>query len=114
MDFVEGFPLIHSKLVILTVVACFSKYKHFLPLGHLYMATSVVQFFFDSMVHLHGIPNLIMNDRDLEFMSQFWQELLLLSGVKLNMSSAFHLYSDGQLEATNKIVTMYLRCLTGD
>jgi hypothetical protein len=30
------------------------------------------------------------------------------------MSSAFHPQSDGQSEATNKIIAMYLRCLTGD
>jgi hypothetical protein len=30
------------------------------------------------------------------------------------MSSAFHPQSDRQTEAVNKIITMYLRCLTGD
>jgi hypothetical protein len=30
------------------------------------------------------------------------------------MSTAFHPQIDGQSEATNKIITMYLRCLTGD
>jgi hypothetical protein len=30
------------------------------------------------------------------------------------MSSTFHPQSDGQSKATNKILTMYLRCLTGD
>jgi hypothetical protein len=30
------------------------------------------------------------------------------------MTSAFHPQADGQSEATNKIITMYLHCLTGD
>jgi hypothetical protein len=30
------------------------------------------------------------------------------------MSSVFNPQSDGQSKATNKIITMYLRCLTGD
>jgi len=30
------------------------------------------------------------------------------------MTSAFHPQSDGQSEVTNKIIAMYLRCLTGD
>ncbi|KAK1608874.1 hypothetical protein QYE76_032547 [Lolium multiflorum] len=30
------------------------------------------------------------------------------------MSSAFHPQSDGQSEAVNKVITMYLRCITGD
>jgi hypothetical protein len=34
MDFVEGFPRVNGKSIILTVVDRFSKYAHFLPLGH--------------------------------------------------------------------------------
>jgi hypothetical protein len=30
------------------------------------------------------------------------------------MTSAFHPQADGQSEAANKVITMYLRCLTGD
>lgn len=48
------------------------------------------------------------------FTSSFWRELFRLTGVKLNLSSAFHPQSDGQSEVVNKIITMYLRCLTGD
>jgi hypothetical protein len=48
------------------------------------------------------------------FISEFWRELFRLAGVKLHMSSAFHPQSDGQSEATKKIIDMYLQCLTGD
>jgi hypothetical protein len=37
-----------------------------------------------------------------------------LSGTKLHKSSTFHPQSDGQSEAANKVIVMYLRCLTGD
>jgi hypothetical protein len=40
--------------------------------------------------------------------------LFALIGVKLNLSSAFHPQSDGQSEEMNKVITMYLHCLTGD
>jgi hypothetical protein len=30
------------------------------------------------------------------------------------MTSAFHPQADGLTEAANKVITMYLRCLTGD
>jgi len=114
MDFVEGFPRINGKSVILTVVDRFSKYGHFIPLGHPYTATTVAKAFFDIVVRLHGIPCSIVSDRDPVFTSQFWRELFQLAGVKLHMSSAFHPQSDGQSEAANKVITMLLRCLSGD
>jgi hypothetical protein len=40
MDFIEGFPRINSKSVILTAVDKFSKYAHSIPLGHPYTATT--------------------------------------------------------------------------
>jgi hypothetical protein len=47
MDFVEGFPKVDCKSVILTIVDCFSKYVHFITLEHLYSMTSVAKAFFD-------------------------------------------------------------------
>jgi hypothetical protein len=53
-------------------------------------------------------------DRDLVFTSTFWRELMRLCGTKLHMTTAYHPQLDGQAEATNKIIAMYLWCLTGD
>jgi transposase InsO family protein len=114
MDFMEGFPTVNGKSVVLTIVNRFSKYTHFIALGHPYVATSVAQAFFDNIVRLHGVPSSIVSDRDPVFTSKFWAELFAMAGVKLQMSSAFHPQSDGQLEAVNKVITMYLHCLTGD
>jgi hypothetical protein len=46
MDFVEGFPKVGGKSVILTVVDRFSKFAHFIPLGHPYSVASVAKVFF--------------------------------------------------------------------
>jgi hypothetical protein len=63
MDFIEGFPRINGKSIILTVVDRFSKYAHLVHIGHPNTATSVAKVFFDSVVWLHGILESIMNDR---------------------------------------------------
>jgi transposase InsO family protein len=114
MDFIEGFHKINDKSVILTVVDRFSKAAHFITLNHPYTVTTVARAFFTEIVRLHGIPSSIVSDRDPTFTSNFWQELFKLLGVRLQMSSAFHPQSDGQTEVVNKIITMYLRCLTSD
>lgn len=70
--------------------------------------------FFTNIVRLHGLPVSIVSDRDPLFTSNFWKDLFTMCGTKLNMSSAVHPESDGQSEAVNKIIAMYLRCMTGD
>jgi hypothetical protein len=114
LDFIEALPRVNGKSVILTVVDRFSKYCHFVPLAHPYSAESVAQVFFAEIVRLHGVPQSLVSVRDPVFTSTFWRELMRLTGTKLHMTSAFHPQSDGQTEAANKIIVMYLRCLTGD
>ena len=114
MDFVEGFPRVGGKSMILTVVDRFSKMAHFIALSHPYSASSVARAFFDNIVRLHGFPCSIVSDRDTVFTSNFWEELFKLAGVTLLHSSAFHPQTDGQSEVTNRIIVMYLRCLVGD
>jgi hypothetical protein len=62
------------------------------------------------LLHQHRL----VSDRDPVFMSQFWTKLFSLIGVKLHRSFVFHPQTDGQSEATNKIITMYLQCLVGN
>ena len=114
MDFIEAFPKVGGKSVVLPIVDRFSKYAHFIPLGHPYSVASIARAFFDSIVRLHGFPCSIVSDRDTVFTSAFWRELFRLAAVKLNVSSAFHPQSDGQSEVVNRMITMYLRCLAGD
>jgi hypothetical protein len=114
LDFVEGLPKLRGKMVILTMVDRLSKYCHIVPLAHPYSAKSVAQAFFADIVRLHGVPKSLVSDRDLVFTSKFWKELMHLSGTKLHMTTAFHPQSDSQSESSNRVIVMYLCCLTGD
>ena len=56
------------------------------------------------IVRLHGIPLLIVFDRDPWFTSRFWKELQSALGTRLNFSTAFHLQIDGQSERVIQVL----------
>jgi hypothetical protein len=87
--------MVPGKSVILTIVDRFFKYAHFLPLGHPYMAITVVCIFFNTVVKLHGISSFILSNRDTTFTCHFWWELFKMAGIKLRFSSVFHPQLDG-------------------
>lgn len=89
-------------------------YVHFVMLGHPYTAASVAHAFFDGVVQLHGFPLSIVSDRDPMFTGHVWSDLFQRAGVTLCMSMAFHPQIDDQLEVVNKVIAMYLCCVTGD
>ena len=49
MDFMEGLPKSKGKDVILVVVDRLTKYTHFIPLAHPFMATQVADIFMDTI-----------------------------------------------------------------
>ncbi|XP_052477164.1 uncharacterized protein LOC128032580 [Gossypium raimondii] len=48
------------------------------------------------IVRLHGVPVLIISDRDPRFTSRFWKKLHEALGIRLDFSSAFHPQIDGE------------------
>jgi len=95
LGFIEALPKVHGKSVLLTMVDRFSKYAHFIPLGHPYTASSVARAFFQDIVRLHGFPESIVSDRDPVFTGHVWRDLFRHAGVQLRMSTAFHPQTDG-------------------
>lgn len=110
MDFIEGLPQSGSSNAILVVVDRYSKYVHFMPLRHPFQAAGVANLFMDNVYKLHGLPSVIILDRDRIFTSKFWQSLFKLAGTSLHMILAYHLQTDGQTEHVNQCLETFLRC----
>ncbi|GJU48133.1 putative reverse transcriptase domain-containing protein [Tanacetum coccineum] len=66
------------------------------------------------VVSKHGVPVLIILDRDGRFTSQFWQSLNKALGTQLDMSTAYHLQTDGQTERTIQTLEDMLRACVID
>jgi hypothetical protein len=113
MDFMQGFPRVGGKSMVLAVVGRFSMYTHFILLGHPYIVVSVTKVF-DKIFKLHGVLWSIISDHDPVFTNTFWSELFRLYVVELRMSTAFHMQTDSQSKVTNQILGVYLRYLASD
>ena len=56
------------------------------------------QIFVDNVFRLHGLPEVIISDRDPRFTGKFLRSLFDLLGTDLRFSTAFHPQTDGQSE----------------
>lgn len=111
MDFVEGLPKSENKDMILVVVDRFTKFAHFISMTHPITVQHVAKAFTDLVFKLHGLPTVIVTDRDRIFTSHLWQNLFKSLGVKLHFSTSYHPETDGQTERVNQCLENYLRCM---
>ena len=110
MDFISGLPTSFQYNCILVVIDKFSKYGHLIPLSHPFNAQKVAEAFLDNVYKLHGMPRIIIWDRDPVFTSAFWKEVCNRTRIQLRISSGQHPQTDGQTERVNQQVEGYLRC----
>ena len=87
---------------------------HFIPCTKTTNASKVVKLYFDEMVKLYGLPQTIILDRDVRFMSSFWKTLWHMMGTKLKFFSPYYPQIDGQTKMVNRSLGNLLRCLVSD
>jgi hypothetical protein len=58
---------------------------------------------------LHGLPDSIVSDRGLLFVSEFWKAVCHRLQINITLSTAYHPETDGQTENANSFLEQYLR-----
>ncbi|GKF24261.1 putative reverse transcriptase domain-containing protein [Tanacetum coccineum] len=69
----------------------------------------LMRLYIKEVVTRHGVPVSIISDRDSRFTSLFWKALHEALGTRLDMSTAYHLETDGQSERTIQTLEDLLR-----
>ncbi|TYJ52350.1 hypothetical protein B9479_007044 [Cryptococcus floricola] len=111
MDFAGPFPASGSQRhdMVMVVVDKLTKRSHFASYSQKATAVGIAHLFFDTVVRLHGLPEVIISDRDAKFTSAFWQAIHSRFGTQLAMSSAYHPQTDGQSERMVRVLKEMLR-----
>jgi len=111
MDLITDLPLTaNGHTAVVTFVDRLTKQVHFAPTVKTVNAPALATLFRKHVYSVgHGIPRVIITDRDERFLSHFWTTLFTMLGTKLKFSTAYHPQTDGQSERTNRMLEEYLR-----
>jgi len=93
----------------MVVVDKLSKTTHFIPIKSTYQIAQIADIFMREIFRLHGMPKVIISDRDVKFTSTFWKSLFTELGTQVHFSTAYHPETDRQIERVNLMVEDMLR-----
>jgi hypothetical protein len=117
MDFVTDLPK-SSKFnfsAILILVCQLTKMAYFVPCHNKEISLNeIADLFIDNCYKLHGVPKVIVSDRDPQFLGNFFQSFTRKLNTNLSMSKARHPQTDSLTERVNETLQILLRCYTAE
>nr|GEZ36066.1 putative reverse transcriptase domain-containing protein [Tanacetum cinerariifolium] len=115
MEFITKLPKTTNGYdTIWVIVDRLTKSAHFLPMRENDSMEKLMKLYMKEVVTRHGIPISIIFDRDGRSTLLFWQALHKALGTRLDMSTAYHLETDGQSERTIQTLEDMLRACVID
>jgi len=96
IDYVTDLPKsgIDYYTVVFIMGCHFMKMAHFVSCHKEIIVEESSDLFIDHCYRLHGVPRVIVSDRDPKFVRKFWQTFMGKSNTKLNMSTSRHPLTD--------------------
>nr|GEX66992.1 reverse transcriptase domain-containing protein [Tanacetum cinerariifolium] len=99
---------------IWVIIDRLTKSAHFLPMKETNSMEKLTRQYLKEVVSRHGVPVLIISDRDSKFTSQFWKSLNKALGTQLDISTAYHPQTDGHGERTIQTLEDMMRACVMD
>nr|GFA41817.1 reverse transcriptase domain-containing protein [Tanacetum cinerariifolium] len=110
MDFITKLPKSSQGFdTIWVIMDRLTKSAHFLPIRENDPLDKLARLYLNRIVARHGIPVLIIYDRNGRFTSNFWKSFQKALGTDICMSTAYHPETDGQSERTIQTLEDMLR-----
>ena len=82
----------------MVVIDKLSKSTHFIPVKSTFKAINIAEIFMKEIFRLHGIPKMVISERDVKCTSTFWKELFAGLNTNLNFNTSYHPQIDGHTE----------------
>ncbi|GKF96648.1 putative reverse transcriptase domain-containing protein, partial [Tanacetum coccineum] len=115
MDFVTKLPKSSQGYdTIWVIVDRLTKSAIFVPMRETDPIEKLARMYLKEVVTSHGIPVSTICDRDPRFASKIWRSLQKALGTNLDMSTAYHLQTNGQRERTIQTLEDMLRACAID
>ena len=108
-DFITKLPLAQEYNSILVVVDRLIKMVHFISTIKKTSVERLARLFKDNVQKLHGLPESIISDRELQFATRVIWELNKILGIESKLLMVFHSQIDRQTERVNQELEQYLR-----
>nr|GEZ65898.1 putative reverse transcriptase domain-containing protein [Tanacetum cinerariifolium] len=86
-----------------------TKSAYFLPIREDFKMERLARLYLNEIFARNGMPVSIISDLDSRFTSRFWQSMQEALGTRLDVSTAYHLQTDGQSERTIQTLEYMLR-----
>ncbi|GJU67481.1 putative reverse transcriptase domain-containing protein [Tanacetum coccineum] len=115
MDFITKLPKSSQGFdTIWVIVDRLTKSAHFLPIRENDPLDKLARLYLNRIVARHGIPALIICNRDGRFTSNFWRSFQKALGIYISMSTTYHPKLTGQYRRTFKLTRTRLRACVID
>ena len=108
IDIIRPLPKSNGMDAIVVIVDRFTKMIHLEATTMNISLEGIAKIYRDNIWKLHRIPRKILSDRGLQFTSKFMEEFTKALGTKRQLSTAYHLQTDGQTERINQEIGTFL------